>query len=142
MPQAVSTTPVLAENKLVIYPRERSNVWQCRYKVGNRWKRETIKETDRKQAEKKAWDLLGEAGFRLRNNLSAITRRFRDVAALAVKRVTSERPEVSLMGFSSSRIELLQRHLVGMKHTALKKTFLQSLMQWLQRIAHTSNPIG
>ena len=91
MPQAVSTTHVLAENKLVIYRRERSNVWQCRYKVGNRWKRETTKETDRKQAEKKAWDLMGEADFRLRNNLPAITRRFRDVAALAVKRMETER---------------------------------------------------
>lgn len=90
MPQAVSTTHVLAENKLVIYRRERSNVWQCRYKVGNRWKRESTKETDRKQAEKKAWDLMAEADFRLRNNLPAITRRFRDVAALAVKRMETE----------------------------------------------------
>ena len=85
MPQAVATTHVLAENKLDIYRRERSNIWQCRYKVGNRWKRETTKETDRKLAEKKAWDLMGEADFRLRNNLPAITRRFREVAALAIK---------------------------------------------------------
>ena len=90
MPQAQSTTHVLAEKKLIIYRRERSNVWQCRYKVGNRWKRETTKETDRKQAEKKAWDLMAEADFRLRNNLPAITRRFRDVAALAVKRMETE----------------------------------------------------
>jgi hypothetical protein len=43
-----------------------------------------------------------------------------------IQRVTSESPEVRLMGFPSSRIELLHRRLVGMKHTALKKTFLQS----------------
>lgn len=90
MPQAVSTTHVLAENQLVIYQRERSAVWQCRYKVGNRWQRESTKERDINQAKQKAWDLMREADFRLRNNLPAITRRFRDVASLAVKRMETE----------------------------------------------------
>ena len=43
MPKAVSTTHVLAENQLVIYGRERGGVWQCRYKVGSRWQRESKK---------------------------------------------------------------------------------------------------
>jgi hypothetical protein len=90
VPKPVATTHVLAEGKLVVYRRAGSEVWQCRYKAGSAWQRESTKEHDLTKAKDKAWDLMREADFRVRNNLPAISRRFKDVAALAVKRMQTD----------------------------------------------------
>lgn len=90
MPKQNLTTHEVVYRKLIIYRRAQSGAWQCRYKIGNSWQRATTKETDFEQAKAKAWDLLQEAEFRLRNNLPAITRRFRDVGELAVRRMEKE----------------------------------------------------
>ena len=38
------TTHQLIRRNLTLYQREHSQVWQCRYKVANKWLRGTIKE--------------------------------------------------------------------------------------------------
>lgn len=38
-------THQLIHRNLTLYQRERSAVWQCRYKVDNKWIRATAKET-------------------------------------------------------------------------------------------------
>jgi len=37
MPDKNATTHILMPNELVIYRRERSGIWQCRYKVADVW---------------------------------------------------------------------------------------------------------
>jgi NADH:ubiquinone oxidoreductase subunit D len=49
MPEKIETTHVLLENELVVYQRERSSIWQCRYKVGGIWQRASTKERDLKK---------------------------------------------------------------------------------------------
>ncbi len=90
MPEIIATTHILLDRLLILYQREHSDVWQCRYKVDNKWLRATTKERDFEKAKVKARDLMIEAEFLKRNNLPVVTRRFRDVAKLALERMAQE----------------------------------------------------
>ena len=90
MPDKADTTHVLMPNELVIYRRERSAIWQCRYKVGGVWQRASTKQRDVKLAKQAASELKIEAEIRLRSNLPVVTRRFRNVAQLAIQRMDAE----------------------------------------------------
>ena len=90
MAEKISTTHVLLERELIIYLRERSNVWQCRYKVDGKWQRATTKERDLAKARATAKELLIVAEIRKRENLPIITRKFRHVAKLALTRMDTE----------------------------------------------------
>lgn len=90
MPEKNATTHVLLANKLVLYRRERSDIWQCRYKVGSAWQRTTTKEYDLALATNAAQNLMITAEIRKRDNLPVITRKFRHVAELAKKRMDDD----------------------------------------------------
>jgi integrase len=90
MPEKAATTHVLMSNELVLYQREHSSIWQCRYKVEGVWQRATTKLRDLGKAKLKAKDLMMEAEIRRRSNLPFITRKFRHVAKLAIERMTTE----------------------------------------------------
>ncbi|NCY19550.1 MAG: hypothetical protein EBX28_08245 [Betaproteobacteria bacterium] len=90
MPQQLETTHEIIERELVVYKRERSAVWQCRFKIGDTWQRASTKERDLAKAIRKAHEIRMEAEIRRRSNLPVVTRRFRDVARLAVKRMEDE----------------------------------------------------
>lgn len=77
-------------NKLIIYRRERSNIWQCRLKVDGKWLRATTKQYDLAEAQQAANELLIEAKIRKRENLPVITRKLRDVAKQAIQRMENE----------------------------------------------------
>lgn len=87
MPEQKETTHILMANELVVYRRERSSIWQCRFKVDGIWQRASTKERDLKIAKSKARELMIEAEIRKRSNIPVVTRRFRDVARLAIKRI-------------------------------------------------------
>jgi len=90
MPQQLETTHEIIERELVVYKRERSAVWQCRFKIADTWQRASTKERDLAKAIRKAHEIRMEAEIRRRSNLPVVTRRFRDVARLAVKRMEDE----------------------------------------------------
>lgn len=90
MAEKIDTTHVLMDRTLVLYRRERSGVWQCRYKVGEFWQRATTKERDFEKAKERAKHLMIAAEVRKAQNLPVVTRRFRDVAKLAVQRLKDE----------------------------------------------------
>lgn len=90
MPDKIATTHVLMDNALVLYRRERSNIWQCRYKIDGAWQRTTTKEQNLAKAKIKARELLITAEIRKRDNLPVITRKFRHVAKLAIQRMRQE----------------------------------------------------
>jgi len=64
MPKQSPTTTVILERELIVYLRERSDVWQCRYKVDGRWIRKTTKERDLQKAKIKAGRLRIEDEIR------------------------------------------------------------------------------
>lgn len=90
MPKQIKSTHTLLDRKLVLYRRENSGSWQCRYKVDGKWQRTTTKETEIKKAGAVAQELLIAAEIRKRDNLPVITRRFKDIAKLAIKRMEDE----------------------------------------------------
>ncbi len=90
MAEKIDTTHVLMDKTLVLYRRERSGIWQCRFKVDDVWQRATTKERDIEKAKDKAKHLMIAAEVRKAQNLPVVTRRFRDVAKLAVQRLKDE----------------------------------------------------
>jgi integrase len=87
MPEKIETTHILLANELVVYRRERSSIWQCRFKVGGIWQRASAKERDLKKAQAAAPKLMITAEIRLHENLPVVTRKFRDFAKQAVQRM-------------------------------------------------------
>jgi integrase len=87
MSAKLDTTHVVSENEIVVYRRERSEIWQCRYKVDGVWQRASTKERKLKDAKEVAKTLKIRAEIRKHDNLPVITRKFRDVAKLAVQRM-------------------------------------------------------
>ena len=80
-------THQLIHRNLTLYQRERSAVWQCRYKVDNKWIRSTTKETNYDLAVNRAKELLVEAEIRKRSGIPVVTKRFKDIALLAIDRM-------------------------------------------------------
>jgi len=54
MPTALETTHVVMARTLIVYQRERSAVWQCRYRVNRRWQRASTGEHELPKAIAKA----------------------------------------------------------------------------------------
>ena len=81
------STHQLIHRNLTLYQREHSQVWQCRYKVANKWLRATTKETKFDLAVTRAKELLIEAEIRHRSGIPVVTKRFKDIAQLAIDRM-------------------------------------------------------
>ena len=90
MAQQADTTIVLIEHELILYRREHSDIWQCRYKVSGKWQRTSTKEYDINKARTKAKELMVEAEIRKRSNMPVITRRFGDIAKQVVKQMRAD----------------------------------------------------
>ena len=90
MADKIDTTHTLMDRKLILYRRERSSIWQCRFKVGGIWQRKSTKEHDFKTAEQVAQNLLIESEIRKQSNLPILTRKFKDVAKLAITRLEND----------------------------------------------------
>lgn len=54
------------------YKRERSAIWQCRYKIDEQWLRETTKERDLAKSKKKAHEIRMKAEIRKSENLPVV----------------------------------------------------------------------
>jgi integrase len=84
------TTHIVIDKELIVYQRERSTIWQCRYCIDGQWQRTSTKEYDLGKAKKKAKELFLEAQFRKRNDIAPITRYFKDIAKSVVKKLKQE----------------------------------------------------
>lgn len=83
-------THTLISRQLVVYRRERSAVWQCRYSVDGVWQRASTSERSLKEAKKRAHEILIKANVRKEMNHAPITRFFRDVAKNAILKMQRE----------------------------------------------------
>ena len=88
--QRLPTTHNLIDHQLVIYKRERSSVWQCRFNVDGKWQRTTTGERDLADAKKRAHEILIEANVKKRMNVAPITRSFKNIALAAIRRMEKE----------------------------------------------------
>ena len=101
MPKQSPTTTVILERELIVYLRERSDVWQCRYKIDGRWIRRTTKEHELSKAKAKAGRLRIEDEIRAEKKLPLITRRFNDVALATLNEIEKELKQIGLDTTSS-----------------------------------------
>jgi len=106
------TTHVLIEKELVIALRERSSVWQCRYCVDGKWQRQSTHTYDVKEAEKVARTLLMEAQMRKKLNVVPITRKFKDVAKSALKRLKTAASDGSSKAIYKDYIKVIDNYLI------------------------------
>ena len=107
-----ATTHTLIERQLVVYRRERSAVWQCRYSVDGRWQRTSTHERELKLARRRAHDILVEANVRKKMNAAPITRFFRDVARSAVARMQKELAAGNGKVIFKDYISTIQKYLI------------------------------
>ena len=87
MPLKSDKTVHILEGKAILFKRDRTPHWHVRYKVGGAWQRTTTKCEELKDAKLAAEEIVSEARFRERNQLPTISKRFTQVAKLAINRM-------------------------------------------------------
>jgi integrase len=91
MSEQKETTLTLIERQLVIYTRERSSVFQCRYQIDKKWYRATTGTRNLAEAKAKAHELLLEANVRKRLNFVPVSKSFKNVAKYTIKKLEDTR---------------------------------------------------
>lgn len=112
MSEKKDTTHIVIDGELVVYLRERSTIWQCRYCIDGVWQRNSTKEYDLSKAKKKAKEIYLEAQFRKRNNIAPITRYFKDIAKTVVKRLKDELASGNGKAIYKDYISAIEKYLV------------------------------
>ena len=87
MPQKAPHTVHIIEGAATLYKRPNTPFWSVRYKVGSRWLRTTTKQKRLEDAKQAAVKLVTNAWFRLENDLPVVSKRFKQVANLAIQRM-------------------------------------------------------
>jgi len=83
--------PHLKDGKVRLYKREQNKKWQARIKLSNGvWKRITIGESDLDQASRIACDKYEEYRVLKKKNIIFESRRFKDVAGIAITEMQKE----------------------------------------------------
>ena len=83
--QRKENTHTVIDREVVITTRPRSSIWQCVYKVKNKWQRTSTGERDIELAKEKAKQIYYQSQARLEIDYTAVTRKFKDVANLVLK---------------------------------------------------------
>jgi integrase len=84
-------TVYLRDGEVVLYKRERSDVWQARFKLyDKRWHCVSTKHYNLQYASRAACEIYDEARFRERVGLSYTRRRFESVAQATIKELEAE----------------------------------------------------
>lgn len=84
MPLLSPNTVVLNDGDLKLYKRARSKVWQATFNIDGHWVRISTKCKDLDKAKKAAKDLMLDYQFRQKHQLPVVSKKFSDVARLAI----------------------------------------------------------
>jgi integrase len=84
MPKLSTNTPTLMEGDVRLFKRGRSRAWQVTFQIDGRWVRVSTKCKQLDDAKKAARELYVEYKVRQKNGLPVISKRFSDVAAVAI----------------------------------------------------------
>lgn len=84
MPKLSSKTVVLMDGDLKLYKRARSRAWQATFNIDGHWVRVSTKCTKLVEAKEAAKAQFFEYKFRQKNQIPVVSKRFADVARLAV----------------------------------------------------------
>jgi integrase len=90
MNERMETTHEVIKRKLIVFKRVNSEKWQCRYKIKDEWIRCSTNEYTLESAIQSANMILIEAHVREKLNVAPVSKKFRDVAKLAIQRIENE----------------------------------------------------
>ena len=112
MSEKNTTTHILIDRQLTIYKRERSAIWQCRFKCDGRWQRCSTNERLLKDAKARAHDILVEANVKKKLNIAPVTRKFRDVAKVIVRKLKDNVDEKTAKPVYKDYITAIEKYLI------------------------------
>jgi integrase len=87
MPKLSPNSVTLLDGDVVLTRRDGSEKWQARFKMDGRWIRCSTKEKDLNKAKEVAKDRYLDAHYRVKHGVPAQSKRFKDVAKLAIDRM-------------------------------------------------------
>ena len=90
MPTKSQITVHIFEGKATLYQWLTTPIWFVRNKADGKWLRTTTKCEDLAKAKLKAVDIVMDAWFKERQNISVVSKRFKAVAVLAIKRMQDD----------------------------------------------------
>ena len=103
----------LRDGELVLYKRQHSRVWQCRYKLfANEWHRQTTKRTVLADAVRVASELYDEARFRERMGLAPARKSFSQIAQLTIEEMRRDLAAGTGKKIYDDYIQVIERYLV------------------------------
>jgi hypothetical protein len=79
-----ATTHVLLDGEVKVYKRGNSRLWQATFKIDEHWIRVSTGKRDLEDAKTAARDQYLDYRFRAKHDLPVVTKRFEDVAKLAI----------------------------------------------------------
>ncbi|MDO9206155.1 hypothetical protein [Methylotenera sp.] len=90
MAQLSNNSIQILDGKITLTRRNNSSAWQMRYKIGDRWLRQTTKARDLKEAKQVAEEAYVTAKVRHKENMPVISKRFDAVARLACEKLQTQ----------------------------------------------------
>jgi hypothetical protein len=118
VPQKSDSTVHILEGKATLFKRPLTPHWQIRYKANGKWERTTTKCEDLTDAKSKAVELVTNAWFREKNDLPIVSKRFKAVATLAIRRMEDVQKSVNA-------------NAAPIRGQATYKTYIQAINRYL-----------
>ncbi len=112
MPQKSEQTVHILEGKATLYKRKLSPLWYVRFKVQGKWVKASTKAEDLKEAKSNAVEQVTNAWFREKNDLPIISKRFVQVANLAIRRMEDAERAGQYKKTYKTYIQALNRYLI------------------------------
>jgi integrase len=110
---ALARLHTLRDGELVLYKRQHSSVWQCRYKLfANEWHRQSTRRTALADAMRVAGEMYDEARFRERMGLAPARKSFSQIAALAVEEMRRDLAAGSGKKVYEDYIQVIERYFI------------------------------
>ena len=112
MPQKSDATVHILEKKATLFKRSLTPHWHVRFKAHGKWHRVTTKTDDLKEAKDIAVKIVTKAWHRQEDNLPIISKRFKNVANLAIRRMQDADSAKQGKATYKTYIQVLNRYLI------------------------------
>ena len=112
MPQKSDATVHILEKKATLFKRSLTPHWHVRFKAHGKWHRVTTKTDDLKEAKDIAVKIVTKAWHRQEDNLHIFSKRFKNVANLAIRRMQDADSAKQGKATYKTYIQVLNRYLI------------------------------
>lgn len=125
---------ISVDDDLYIYLQRNSKVWLARFKIAGKWISRTTKQRDRTKAINSAIKVKAECDIKHEHGIAIQTKAFRDVAQLAIKRMSETLPGTKGHGSFKDYTWFLQKYHIPyfdrMHITSIDRAKLMDFDRW------------